>query len=173
MRLTAAATATAALSGFAAGAAQAADLQVAVEIPRLTVAEYHRPYVSMWLERGDGSAVKTLAVWYDGKKAKEEGKTWLKDMRQWWRKAGRSETLANGVTGPTRAPGRQQISFKAGASPLGALQAGQYNLVVEAAREVGGREVVRVPFTWPAKGRQSASGKGSSELGAVSVTVTP
>lgn len=172
MRL-AAATAATALSGLAAGTVQAADLQVSIEIPRLTVAEYHRPYVAVWLEKPDQTAVKTLSVWYDVKNPKGEGRNWLKDMRQWWRKAGRSESLADGVTGPTRAPGRQQLSFKAGAGPLGTLPAGQYNLVVEAAREVGGREVVRVPFTWPAKGRQTAAAKGSSELGALAVTVTP
>mgnify|MGYP001585622981 FL=1 len=47
--------------------AMAADMNVKVEIPRLNVAEYHRPYVSMWIERADQSPVTTLAVWYDAK----------------------------------------------------------------------------------------------------------
>jgi hypothetical protein len=50
------------------------------------------------------------------------------------------------------------------------LPAGQYTLVVEAAREMGGRESVRVPFRWGAA--NTASGTGSSELGAVRVAVT-
>lgn len=84
---------TVTLTGMAAvplaGPALAADLNVKVEIPRLTVAEYHRPYVAMWVERADQSPVQTLAVWYDGKLRDGEGTKWLKDMRQWWRKAGR------------------------------------------------------------------------------------
>ncbi len=65
------------LTGMAAvplaGPALAADLSVKVDIPRLTVAEYHRPYVAMWVERADQSPVQTLAVWYDGKLKDGEG----------------------------------------------------------------------------------------------------
>ena len=43
-------------------------------------------------------------------------------------------------------------------------------MVVEDARELGGREVVRVPFRWGAANTANAS--GSSELGAVRVTVS-
>ena len=48
-------------------AAMAAEVKLAVEIPRLDVAEYHRPYVAIWLEKPDQSHVANLAVWYDGK----------------------------------------------------------------------------------------------------------
>ncbi len=153
--------------------ANAAELAVSVEIPRLNVAEYHRPYVSFWIEGPDQAAVKTLAVWYDVKLKNNEGTTWLKDMRTWWRKAGRTMSFpADGVSGPTKAPGRHQVVF--GAAQMRGVAPGQYTLAVEAAREVGGREVVRVPFTWPAKGAaKPASASGSSELGAVTVTAKP
>ena len=165
---------TAAFTGLMAGPALAADLELSLEIPRLTVAEYHRPYVAVWIENQDKTAVKTLAVWYDVKLKNQEGQKWLKDMRQWWRRAGRDMSLpADGVSAATRAPGKHQVVFKGGAAPLGNLPAGQYNLVVEAAREVGGVEVVRAPFQWPPKARTTSSTKGTSELGAVSVTVKP
>ncbi len=51
--------ATAAASAVAAPAF-AADLSVSVEIPRLSVAAYHRPYVAVWIERPDNTAVRTL-----------------------------------------------------------------------------------------------------------------
>ena len=165
---------TAAFTGLMAGPALAADLELSLEIPRLTVAEYHRPYVAVWIENQDKTAVKTLAVWYDVKLKNQEGQKWLKDMRQWWRRAGRDMSLpADGISAATRAPGKHQVVFKGGAAPLGKLPAGQYNLVVEAAREVGGVEVVRAPFQWPPKARATSSTKGTSELGAVSVTVKP
>jgi hypothetical protein len=154
--------------------AVAADLNVKVEIPRLNVAEYHRPYVAMWIERADQSPVSTLAVWYDAKNKEGEGTKWLKDMRQWWRKAGRDMQMpADGISGATHAPGEHALSFKDGKVPLNKLPAGDYQLVVEAAREVGGRELVRVPFTWPAKSAQTASVKGEHELGGVTVEVKP
>ena len=165
----------AAVAGAAAvpAAANAAELAVSVEIPKLAVAEYHRPYVALWIEGPDQTAVKTLAVWYDVKLKNREGTTWLKDMRTWWRKAGRSLALpADGVSGPTKAPGKHQVVF--GAREMAGVKPGQYVLAVEAAREVGGREVVRVPFTWPPKGAaRPASASGASELGAVTVTAKP
>ena len=148
----------------------AADLSVSVEIPRLNTASYHRPYVAVWIEKPDQSAERTLAVWYQQTRNNEgDGKDWLKDLRTWWRKGGRAMSLpADGVSGATRAPGRQTITVPA--ARLNGLQPGQYNLVVEAARELGGREVVRVPFRWGAA--NTSAGTGSTELGAVRVAVT-
>ena len=153
----------------AAGTAHAETLNVTVAIPRLSVAEYHRPYVAIWLEK-EGAAPRTLSVWYDVDKAKGEGTKWLRDVRQWWRASGRSMSFpADGITGATRAPGDQKIAFVAGKGPLGPLAPGAYTLVVEAARETGGRELVRLPFSWPAKPGAVVRAKGSSELGAVSL----
>ncbi len=152
----------------------AADLQLKLEIPRLTVAEYHRPYVAMWIEKADQSLAGNLAVWYEIKNKNNEGTKWLKDMRAWWRKTGRDLTMpADGLSSATRAPGEHVLNFSGGKAPLDKLPAGDYQLVVEAAREVGGRELVKVPFTWPPKAPTTTSAKGEHELGAVSVTVKP
>lgn len=156
--------------GALATPATAETLNVSLAIPRLTVAEYHRPYVAMWVEK-DGVAPRTLAVWYDFDKAKGEGTKWLRDVRQWWRASGRTMTFpADGVTGATRAPGDQKISFATGKGPLGPLTPGNYTLVVEAAREVGGRELLRLPFAWPPKPKAVVKAQGNSELGAVSLS---
>jgi hypothetical protein len=156
---------------FATSPALAAGLDVSLSIPTLKVAEYHRPYVAIWLEPAGGEA-KTLAVWYDTKLKDKEGEKWLRDIRTWWRKSGRTLSFpVDGVSGATRAPGTHKVSFTAGKGPLGSLAPGQYELVIEAAREVGGREVVRLPFQWPPKGGEVVKAAGSSELGAVSVVL--
>ena len=148
-------------------AAAPGTMDVAVNIPRLKVAEYHKPYVAIWVEK-EGAKARTVAVWYDHDMKANEGTKWLRDVRQWWRAAGRAMTFpANGVTGATRAPGANKISFTR--AQLGATTPGQYTLVIEAAREVGGRELLRIPFTWPAKAGAGARVAGTSELGAVSV----
>ena len=159
---------TATAAAAVAGPALAADITVSVEVPRLSVAAYHRPYVAVWIERPDNTPVRTLAVWYEVSNV-AEGKDWLKDMRTWWRGLGRGMTLpADGVSSATKAPGRHTVSIPA--ARLRDLPAGNYSVVVEAARELGGREVVRVPFVW---GRaNTAQGTGRTELGAVSVSVT-
>ena len=135
---------------------------VTITIPRLKVAEYHRPYVAGWLEPAGGGAARTVFVWYDIKKGgAEPGTKWLADLRSWWRKGGRNLSLpANGVSGATRAPGTYQVPLPADLKP------GQYVLTIEAARETGGREMVQVPITVPGKG---GTATGKSELGTITV----
>jgi len=165
------------LTGAALGAtgaltapAGAQTIDLTVNIPRLKVAEYHRPYVAIWLEPAGGTA-RTLSVWYDYDMKDNEGTKWLRDVRQWWRASGRGMKFpADGISGATRAPGPQKISFTAGRGAIGKLAPGQYTLVVEAAREVGGRELVRLPFAWPPKPGQTVSAAGKAELGAVSLS---
>ena len=169
------------LGALAAAPALAAGLSVTVTVPRLNVAEYHRPYIAVWIEPADAKAQTpglpaTLAVWYDQKEVNGEvrGTKWLKDMRQWWRRTGRELTLPiDGVSGATRPSGEHTLDFTAGQAPLPDLPAGNYKLLVEASREVGGREVVTVPFAWPPKAAASASANGESELGAVKVQLKP
>ncbi|PZQ59164.1 MAG: DUF2271 domain-containing protein [Sphingomonas taxi] len=150
-----------ALGGVVATPALAQPGTITVTIPRLAVAEYHKPYVAVWLEPVGGGQPRTLALWYDvQKKGNEPGTKWLADLRAWWRKGGRGMNLpANGISGATRAPGQYRIPLPADVKP------GQYVLNVEAARETGGRELVSVPVTLP--GAQSKA--GSHELGAVAI----
>lgn len=151
----------------------AAELSVKLELPQLPVAEYHRPYIAAWLEQSDGS-VAQLAVWYDQKKKDNGGTKWLKDMRQWWRKGGRDlQVPLDGVTSATRAPGVHTLNYTVGKAPLEKLAPGDYTLFVEASREAGGREVVKLPFAWPVKEAKTVSGKGQEELGNVSLQLKP
>lgn len=153
--------------------ATAAELSVKIDLPQLQVAEYHRPYIALWLEK-EGGAVTHLAVWYDQKKKDNGGTKWLKDLRQWWRKGGRDlQVPVDGVTSATRAPGLHTLNFTVGKAPLDSLAAGNYTLVVEASREAGGREVVKLPFAWPVKEARTVSDKGQEELGNVSLQIKP
>ena len=103
-----------ALASLLGAPAFAAGLSVSVEVPRLNVAEYHRPYVAAWVERADQSVAGTLAVWYDTKTKNNpegEGTKWLKDLRQWWRRTGRELSMpVDGVSSATRPAGKHQIN---------------------------------------------------------------
>ncbi|MCW8125690.1 DUF2271 domain-containing protein [Microbulbifer halophilus] len=157
---------------LASGWVQARSLQVSIEIPRLNVAEYHNPYVAVWLE-DDSRRATQLAVWYDVGMRNSEGRKWLKDLRQWWRRGGRAMDMpVDGITSATYGPGEHTLKVALGREELAALEPGDYRLRVEAAREVGGRELVNIPLTWPLD--QSAlplTGKGESELGSIRVTL--
>lgn len=151
------------------GWAVAADLSVKFDLSQLNVAEYHKPYVAIWLERADQSVAANLAVLYDLKKD-AAGDKWVKDLRTWWRKAGRDAKFPlDGVSGATRPAGSQTMKFDGAKHGLDKLPAGDYKLVVEASREAGGRELVKVPFTWTGKGKVAANAAGKEELGAVAL----
>lgn len=165
---------SAAITGLMSTSALAGGAAISVDIPRLNVAEYHRPYVAFWIESKDGAKIETLAVWYDLKLKDSEGNKWLKDMRQWWRRTGRELTMPmDGLSTPTRPPGTHKLTFESAAKPLSQLSAGDYVLVVEAAREVGGRELLRLPFQWPPQATATVEAKGEHELGAITLTLTP
>ena len=163
-----------ALAALATLPAGAADLDIKLQIPSLSVAEHHRPYVAIWVEREDQSIAANLAVWYQTESKKEDGAQWLKDLRQWWRRGGRAETLPiDGVTGATRPVGEHTLQFKGSGKQLASLAPGKYNLAIEAVREAGGREMLRVPFEWPAKQSQHLTAQGKTELGSIVVDLKP
>ncbi|WP_313346338.1 DUF2271 domain-containing protein [Stenotrophomonas sp.] len=169
-------TLTIALSGLlATSPAYATTLEINVEVPKLTVAEYHRPYVAVWLEGADQKVAANLSVWYQQTgNAEGHGTKWLPDLRQWWRKSGRAlDVPVDGVTGPTRPAGKHALSFNDTQPALKALAPGNYTLVVEAVREVGGRELLKIPFTWPATAPQTGKAQGSTELGLVTLSTKP
>jgi hypothetical protein len=158
---------------FAASArgAGAADLSLNVEIPNLPVAEYHRPYVAIWIEAPDQTIAANLAVWYQ---LRGDHTKWLPDLRQWWRRGGRDlKVPIDGLTGATRPAGQHLLKFDAAAAPLAKLAPGKYALVVEAVREVGGREAVRIPFEWPIQAAKRETAQGTKELGAVALMLNP
>src|SRR5690625_4350762 len=153
--------------------AHAGSLSAAMEVPRWRAREYPRPYVASWRARADHQVVPDLSVWYDTALRNNEGEKWLKDMRQWWRRSGRNHAMPiDGVSGATRAPGVHQLVFKAGEAPLGNLEPGDYVLNIEAAREVGGRDLVQIPFEWSAENSERVyKASGDNELGNITLRV--
>jgi len=171
MKLILKTTVACALAGLFGSRAHAAGLEIKVDIPRIDVAEYHRPYVAIWLESPDRKTVRDLAVWYDHDMARDEGKKWLKDLRQWWRISGRrQDSVADGVSGATQPVGTHALRLDAQDERLAGLAPGEYELVVEAAREKGGRELLRLPLAWPPEAGKAVKAQGESELGLVQAT---
>ncbi|MGH1470685.1 MAG: DUF2271 domain-containing protein [Cellvibrionaceae bacterium] len=112
-------------------------LEVAFSLPKLDVDPYHRPYVAVWVETLERKPVATLAVWH-------EKDTWLKDLRQWWRKIGRrGDASLDQVTGATRKPGQYVVGWNGLDSKGKLVAAGDYLLNIESVREEGGRTYSR------------------------------
>jgi hypothetical protein len=67
------------------------EIKIVLELPKLDVDPYHKPYIAIWIETPDRKAINTIALWV-------EKDTWFKDLRQWWRKIGRAN--ASSLDGP-------------------------------------------------------------------------
>lgn len=145
--------------------ARAEDGTIAFELPRQKVSTYRKPYVAIWLQDAEGKQVEVYDVFYD---QAVQGKRWLPTLRTWWRRGGRAMAMpVSGVSRPTRGPGQYKVSM----GSLASLKPGTYAVVVEAVREKGGREVVKLPFEWREGKTIAASAEGSRELGRIAVSI--
>ena len=77
------------------------------------------------------------------------------------------------TTPPPRPSGKPALRLDETHPALANLLTGNYTLVVEAAREVGGRELLRIPFEWKGKAPSTGKAQGKEELGAVTLTAKP
>ena len=78
----------------------------------------------------------------------------------------------DGVSSPTKAPGANKVTFPSDKGALATLAPGDYKLIVEATREVGGKEMVEVPFKWAPGAEATTSAKGKEELGVITLKLT-
>lgn len=156
---------TAIILPFSATASEEAQFVLTIDIPKKNVVEYHAPYIATWIEDDDRKTIASTSLWYD------DQEKWLKDIRRWWRKTGRGQKKPyDGVTGATRRPGEHQLVLR-NADTSEILEDGEYVLYIEASREVGGREVLKLPFTWPVKETIKVVTEGKNELGKVMLTI--
>ncbi|BDF96052.1 MULTISPECIES: DUF2271 domain-containing protein [Pseudoalteromonas] len=131
--------------------AHATELEIELTLPDLDVQPYHRPYVAVWLETPERKHVTTVALWV-------EKAEWFKDLRQWWRKAGKSDANFDGVTGATKRPGTYTINWDGTDLAGKAVTAGTYLLNLEVVREEGGRDYTRVELDLSKDGKITIDG---------------
>lgn len=141
-----------------AGLAHATSVEVAFEIPQPDAERYAKPYVAIWAENGRDS--EHILVWHlQGEKDK-----WLSDLRRWWRKVGRYDNHLDGITGATKGPGRYSQTFDISDDWK------TFTLYLEAARENGGRSLVKTKID-TTDGTQQYRIPAEDELGDVLITI--
>nr|WP_285817664.1 DUF2271 domain-containing protein [Echinimonas agarilytica] len=144
---------------------QAQTIEVSVEIPNIDASPYHRPYVAIWVETPQRKGVHTLAFW-------AEQKDWFKDLRQWWRKIGRSQTPSyDAATGATRKPGTYQLKWDGLLSSGQSIEPGSYVMHIESVREQGSREYLRQSFVVGETQPQHYELNGQTELGNIVISI--
>ncbi|WP_116367817.1 DUF2271 domain-containing protein [Parahaliea mediterranea] len=117
-----------------------ASMHLRYELPSFEVAEYHPPYLSVWISNPRQQIVRNLLLL-------GETERWARENRRWWRKSGRNDPgLLDGIARPTRSPGVYDLVWD-GLNDFGeAVPAGEYVLNLEASRETGGSSYRKIPF---------------------------
>lgn len=139
------------------------SLSISLTLPTMDVSPYHRPYVAIWLESEQREYLSTIAVWADDKE-------WYKDLRQWWRRAGRTKQDYDGVTSATRKPATYLIRITSETLHSYRQQYPTLLLNIEVVREEGGRDFIRIPLTWPI---ENIIHKGKKEVINIEITTEP
>ncbi|SFD12617.1 DUF2271 domain-containing protein [Pseudoalteromonas denitrificans] len=118
------------------------NLSVSLTLPEIKTGQYHRPYTAVWIENNKGQHVKTLALWTE-----PEGQKWLKDIRRWWRKIGRSDKqLVDGISSATRPAGTYSLNWDLTDEKNNPVKKGDYKVFFEVVREHGGRNLLKHSF---------------------------
>lgn len=151
------------LTGLITQPLMAQTVNIEFQLPTISSGQYKRPYTAVWVEKaGERQAVETLAIWYEDKK-------WLKDVRRWWRKAGRYDSASDAVTGATKPPGTYKLEWAAEDTEGNSLS-GEYLLCFEAVREHGNRTLLKQKIQL-GSGAQSYQLKAGDEMGPVNIVV--
>ncbi|HWC96922.1 MAG TPA: DUF2271 domain-containing protein [Candidatus Sulfopaludibacter sp.] len=142
------------------------ELTVNFELPQAQGFGARRPYVAVWIEDKDHFPVRTLGVWFDKTR-------WLNELRAWYRDdrlraMSEGNEILGSVTSATRSPGKYSFKWDGNDNSGKPVKAGQYTVMIEAAREHGGYSLLHREMNFdgePAKAQLPAD----VEMGAVSL----
>lgn len=106
---------------------------------------YRRPYIAVWVEDKDGYPVKTLALWVQ---STGPGPKWIPDLKKWYkadglRKLAEETDLVATMSEATHKPGKYELAWDGKDSSGNQVEAGEYTLYIEAAREHGTYQLIK------------------------------
>lgn len=136
------------------------ELDINLELARIDVFRYHRPYVAVWVEGEDHVPVRTIAVWF-GKPR------YLSELRFWYHNTqmrGNEDEILRTVSSATRSPGRYTLKWDGKDDKGRFVKSGKYTICIEVAREHGTYQMIRQPMDFGGQPRQVTLPAGT-ELG--------
>jgi FAD:protein FMN transferase len=136
------------------------ELDINLELARMDVFRYHRPYVAVWVEGEGHVPIRTIAVWF-GKQR------YLPELRFWYHSAqlrGNEDNILRTVSSATRSPGRYTLKWDGKDDEGRFVKSGRYTICIEVAREHGTYQMLRQPMDFSGQPRQVTLPAGT-ELG--------
>lgn len=150
------------------------ELRVDFEInrPDATGGRYRRPYVAVWVENEAGFPIRNLILWVS--QGGSGPFQWLPDLKRWYvadqsrKKTADKTEMVLTISRPTRPPGKYSVVWNGKDDHGKAVSPGAYTICIDAAREHGTSQSIRIPVTLNAK-PFSTSAKGNVEIKSASI----
>ncbi|MEM7217296.1 MAG: DUF2271 domain-containing protein [Pseudomonadota bacterium] len=118
----------------------AQGFRLSYEVPDIDAGDYRRPYIAVWITGADRRVVTQLLLRGDAER-------WARENTRWWSAIGRSNTaLFDAIARPTQRPGAYQVHWDGHDSRGTPVGDERLILHVEAAREYGDHDYVRLPL---------------------------
>ncbi len=140
------------------------ELDINLELPRISDFRYHRPYVAVWVEDQDHLPIRTIALWF-GKMR------YLSELRSWYfgeQRRGNGNDIIRTVSSATRSPGKYMLKWDGKNDEGKFVKSGKYTICIEIAREHGTYQILRRDMDLSGKPEQ-ATLPGGTEIGAVTL----
>ncbi|MEY2836407.1 MAG: hypothetical protein RLZZ557_2069 [Bacteroidota bacterium] len=101
---------------------------------------FRRPFIAVWVEDSKKNTVKTLALWYNKPR-------WLPDLKEWYRKnngkySPETKDIAT-ISSATRPAGSYILKWDGKTEDGSWVEAGNYTIYIEAAREHGTYQLMK------------------------------
>jgi hypothetical protein len=142
------------------------ELAVDFEIPAMTVGNYKRPFIALWIEDADKFPVRTIALWYHEDRWLTESKAWYRADRL--RSMSEGTSIVRSIGAATRAPGKYTLKWDGKDNAGNPVKAGTYTVLLESVREHGTYQIIRQEMRFSGA-PQHVDVKPGSELGPVSL----
>jgi thiamine biosynthesis lipoprotein len=117
------------------------ELTIGVEVARIQEERALRPFVAVWIEDEQRSAVRTIALWY--------GKfRYLNELHIWYHDESLQPEnvvwhIMNSISSATRLPGKYKLRWDGKDEGGKFVKAGKYIVLIEASREHGTYQLIR------------------------------
>ena len=128
------------------------ELTISLEVARIQEARALRPFVAVWIEDQQKSAVRTIALWY--------GKfRYLPELHIWYHDESLQPEnvvwhIMNSISSATRQPGKYKLRWDGKDESGKLVPAGKYIVLIEASREHGTYQLIRQEMDFNGTPRQ-------------------
>ncbi len=137
-------------------------MRVKYRVPEIDISDYEYPYIVAWVTDTQNKPIKHLLMLGDSPR-------WIEENYVHWRRVGRKQpAVIDHVARPTKPPGVYDIEWDGVDDHGRPVEQGEYILHIEASREHGGHQYVKLPVNFSNKADVWSVDPGS-ELGEISI----